>query len=101
MRLLRERGGRDGLAVTSWAMKLLLVVSLAFPLSSVEMNGFSFIVDFAGLSVCLDVLDGILEVLRLMLLPRFLGLAPNADLDGMLLGTLLLVRLLRTLNSVF
>ena len=83
-----------GLAVTSWEMKLLLEVSLDWLLSSVELVGFTLIVDFAGFSVSLDLLYGILEVLRLMLLPRFLGLAPNADLDGMLLGTLLLVRLL-------
>ena len=99
--LLRERGGREGLVVTSSMIKLLLEVNIDWTLSAVEVDDFTFILDLAGFSFCLVVLGGILEVLRLMLLPRFLGLAPNADLDGMLLGTLLLVGLLRTLNSVF
>ena len=61
--LLRERGGREGLVAASWAMKLLLEVSLDCSLSVVELVGFIFILDLSGFSACLEVLDGILEVL--------------------------------------
>jgi len=81
-------------------MKLLLEESLTWPLSTLQLDGFIFILDFTGFTVCLLVLDGILEVLRLMLLPRVFGLAPNVDLAELLLGTLLLERLPRMLASV-
>jgi hypothetical protein len=51
--LLWERGGREGLIVTSWAMKLLLDDILPWPLSALQLDGFIFILDFTGFAVCL------------------------------------------------